>query len=416
MAVITPEEQQQLQQIAAHNTAILESTQWQPIQLANSLSASNSPSYALGTLFRFNLANTSAYIRSITIWLRNVTITNSNTTTAGALNRNGFYQLLGSLVVRLGNHIYRVPAGAIPLLWQTYSKRGDLASFRGNQTSNYAYATNLFSAGSSIAASGSTAYTGYIEIPFAVLEMDKDGDGMAPTLANTGMEVEFTTPASGSLQGTDPFVSPFGSVGTLALSGTTPGTISVWASIARQLSVTGNGALPPFIVGSAFVYEDVPQPFSQGPTFYTFQGQESALTLVKSIVVIDNPGELANEYSDPSNLAQMDLMYDQSSAVYENGDAQNPYWNAGGTGGLLNWMLNQGKAIGDQPPGVYVFDFGRGTDADYPNSAAYFNLDQFTKAGLRIKYATAPATGATIHFLNQYLVPGFYKALSSKAG
>ena len=213
MPVITPEEQQQLQQIAAHNTAILESTQWQPIQLANSLSASNSPSYALGTLFRFNLANTSAYIRSITIWLRNVTITNSNTTTAGALNRNGFYQLLGSLVVRLGNHVYRVPAGAIPLLWQTYSKRGDLASFRGNQTSNYAYATNLFSAGSSIAASGSTAYTGYIEIPLAVLEMDKDGDGMAPTLANTGMEVEFTTPASGSLQGTDPFVSPFGSVG-----------------------------------------------------------------------------------------------------------------------------------------------------------------------------------------------------------
>lgn len=408
MPVISQEQAAQLAKIRAQNQAVLAATEWVPVQFANSLGSGAYPAYASNTRYVFTLANTSGFLRSIRIWLQNVTFANSSTTAAGTLNRNGFYQLLGSLIVRLGNKLYSVPGGALPLLWQTYSGRGDLASFRGNQS--YGYSSNLFSAGSSVAASGSTAYTGYIDIPLAALKMVYDPDGIGPTLANTGMQVEFTTPAT--LQGTDPFQNPFGTAGVLALSSTAPGTISVWGSMARQVTVSSNGALPPFVVGSAFVYEDVPQQFLQASTFYTFQGQESALILVKSIVVIDSPGELAGEYSDPKNLATMDLMYDATTSVYDSGDAQNPYWN-GTVGGLSNWMVNQGRAIGDQPPGVYVFDFGRGTDPEYPNSNRYFNLEQFTKAGLQIKYGVAPATGAQIHFLNQYLVPDFYKALTA---
>lgn len=408
MPVINPDQQKMLAEIRAKNQAVLATTQWQWAQMANSLSGGGaSAAFALGSNFQFNLANTSGYLRRIRIWFQDVTITNSNGSTAGKLNRNGFYQLLGSLTVSLGNNIYRVPGGAMALLWQTYSRFGNLASYRGNQS--YGYSPDLFSANATVAASGSTAYTGYIEIPFAALDCVYDPDGMAPTLANTGMQVAFTTPATGALQGADCLISPFGTAGTLALSGSTPGTITIWAEMARQVSVASNGSLNPFVVGTAFVFEDVPQVFQTGPSFYTFQGQDSALILVKSIVVIDSPGELVNEYSDPSNLIRMDLMYDQQSPVFLNQASTTPFFGA--SGGLANWMVDSGQAIGDQPPGVYVFDFGRGTDADYPNSSVYMNLEQFSKAGLTIQYAVAPQTASNIHFLNQYLVPNFYKAL-----
>ena len=406
MPVISQEQAQQLAQIQAQNQQILASTQWQWARFANSLTSSNSPAYALGTLYRFNLANTSGFLRGIRIWLEGVTFANSSTTAAGALNRNGFAQLLGSLEVKLGNAIYRVQGGLIPLLWQTYSSRGDPMMYRGSQF--YDYSLDLSDTPTSIAASGTGAYTGYVDIPFAVLEKVYDPTGMAPTLANTGMEVEFTTP--GTLQGADCLISPFGAAGTLALSGTAPGTISVYGSMARQVSVVANGSLPPFVVSSAFVYQDVPQAFvSQESSFYPFQGQDSALILVKSIVVIDNPGDITGEYSDPAKIVRMDLMYDAQTPVYQSTNAQNPFFGA--SGGLSNWMVDQGKAIGDQPPGVYVFDFGRGTDAFYPNSNKYFNLEQFTKGGIQLEYSQAPNAGARIHFCNQYLVPDFYKAL-----
>lgn len=405
MPTVTQEQAKILQQVAAENQLILEQTQWQWAQFANSLSSGNNATYALNTVFRFNLANTSGYLRGIRIRIAGNEFSNSNSTTAGALNRNGFYQMLGSLVVRLGNAIYRVPGGAMALLWQTYSSGGRLPDYRGAQS--YAFSSSLSDIPTSVAASGNATWTSYVDIPFAVLQAVKNPEGIAPTLANTGMEVEFTTPST--LQGDDPFLNPFTSAGTLSL--TTGGTISVWGLLARQVTVASNQALSPFIVGPAYVFEDVPQTFVQGPAFYPFQGQESALILVKSIVVLDSPGELSGEYSDPQNLARMDLMYDANTPVYENSNSQNPYYAT--NGGLTNWLIDSGQAIGDQPPGVYVFDFGRGTDAAFPNSSVYFNLEQFTKAGLRIHYAVAPKAGAQIHFLNQYVVPNFFKALKA---
>ena len=405
MAVLTAEQANQLAKIRAQNKAVLASTQWTWVKMANDLGTGASPNYALGTDFRFTLANASAYVDTIRVWLIDTVITNSSTTVAGATNRGGLYALLGQLVVRLGNHVYRVPSAAIPLLIQTFSSQGKLANYRGDQ-SGYAYQSSLFAAPSSVAASGNSTYTGYFDIPLAMLEKVYDPDGIAPTLSNTGLQVEFTTPAA--LQGNDALISPFQTVGTLALSGGTPGTVSVWAHVARQVSVADTGALPPFVVGPAFVFEDVPQQFFQAETFYPFQGQQAQLILVKSIVVIDSPGELTGEFSDPKNIVKYDLMYDANTPVYESGQAQNPYFNT--TAGLMNWMVDQGEAIGDQPPGMYVHDFSRGTDPEYPNSVVYANLEKFSRMGVRITYAVAPQAGAQIHFLNVYLNPNFYEA------
>ncbi len=402
---ITQQEAARLAQIQAQNQAVLLTSQKEWVQLANSLGSAASPSYAMNTLYRFTLANTSAYLDKIRIWLHSVKVYNSSTTTAGALNRNGFYQLLGQLIIRLGNHVYRVPGGALPLLYQTFRRRGDLASFRGNQTYSD-YSSSLFAAASSVAASGNSTYTGYIDIPMAMLAMVGDPDGVMPTLSNAGVQVEFTSPSS--LQGADCMIYPFGTAGTLALD-STAGTIDVWAHVYKQIDVSDTGALPPFIVGPAFVFEDVPLPFYEAQTFYPFQGQQSNLILVKSIVVIDSPGELANEYSDAVNLEKMDLMYDATTPVFESGNAQNPLL-ASTTGGLMNQLVDQGEAIGDQPPGVYVYDFARGTNADYPNSQAYLNLEKFSRAGVRITYGAAPKTGAQLHLLNVYLRPNFYEA------
>lgn len=408
MAVINQEQAAQLAKIRQQNSIIYQTTEWQWAQFANGLAGGGGyVPYAVGANFRFVLQNTSGFMDYIRIWFQGITIANSSTTAAGTLNRNGFYQLIQSFQVALGNNIYRVPTAAIPLLWQTYSARGDLANYRGNQS--YGYSSSLYSAPTSVAASGTSVFTGYIDVPFAVLKNVYDTDGMVPTLANTGVVVTFTTPPSGGLQGTDCLLNPFGTAGTLALSSTAPGTVSVWAHMARQVSVTATGSLPPFIVASAFVLEDVAQAFSQGPAFYPFQGQEANLILVKSIAVIDSPGELAGEYSNPANLTRLDLMYDQMTPVYTSQQENQPFFGA--SGGLSNWMVDQGKAIGDQPPGVLVYDFGRGTDPKYPNSNAYFNLDQFSKAGLFITYAVAPAAGAQIHFFNQYLIPDFFQAL-----
>ena len=402
---VTQAQAQQLARVRAINQAVLLTSQKEWVQLANSLGSAASPNYALNTLFRFTLANTSAYLDKIRIWLHSVKVDNGSTTTAGALNRNGFYTLIGSLIVRLGNHVYRVPGGALPLLFQTFRRRGDLASFRGNQSySNYD--TDLFDAPSSVAVSSNSSYTGYIDIPMAMLAMVGDPDGIMPTLSNAGVQVEFTTPSS--FQGADAMVYPFGTAGTLTLD-STPGTIDVWAHVYKQITVTNTGALPPFTVGPAFVYESVPLPFYQAQTFYPFQGQQSNLILVKSIAVIDSPGDVTGEYSSASDLLKMDLMYDATTPVFESGNAQNPLINST-DGGLMNQLVDQGQAIGDQPSGVYVFDFGRGTNADYPNSQAYLNLEKFSRAGLRITYGTAPATGAQLYLLNVYLRPNFYEA------
>lgn len=393
------EEIAKLQQIRMQNQLVLDSTQWQWTKLANSLGSSNAPNYATDTLYKFTLANTSAYIKALRVWLGSIVITNS-ATVASPVNRNGIYQLLGSFQVRLGNNIYRLPASAIPLIIQTMNRDGRTPDYRGQQS--YSYSTNLFDAPTSVAASTTTTFKGYLDIPLALLAPVKDPDGIAPTLSNTGMEVEFTTPSS--LTGADPFLAPFGTGGTLSV---TSGTVEVHAQVARQITVSDSGPLPGFVVGPAFVFEDVPQAFVEAETFYPFQGQQANLILLKTIAVIDSPGELAQEFSNPTNIARLDLMYDADTPVYEDSAAQEPQ---PAFAYPANFLVDSGQAIGDQPPGVYVYDWSRGTNANYPNSMWYWNLEKFSRGGLRIRYNVAPQTGAQIHFINVYLRPKFYQA------
>lgn len=402
---ISPAEQQRLANIYAVNQNTLLGTQWQWAQLGNNLTKTANPSFAVAQPYSFTLANSSAYVKKLRVWIRELKIDNASAAVAAALNRNGFATFLGQFVVRLGNHMYRVPAGAIPLLYQTFRRRGDTALYRGDQT--YGYSANLSSVPTTVPISGSATFTGYVDVPLAMLEMVGDPDGIAPTLSNTGLQVDFTTPAA--LSGADCMLNPF-TGGTLTVDAITSGIISVWALIARQVNVSDAGNMPPFIVGPGFIFEDVPVAFAQAEAFYPFQGQQSNLVLLKSIMVIDSPGELANEYSNPANLQEIDLMYDANTPVYESRTAQNPDL---ATYGPTNWLVDQGQAIGDQPPGVYVFDFSRGTNADYPNSKFYANLQQFSRMGVRLLYGVAPAAGAQIHFCNLYLRNDLYQATNA---
>ncbi|MHB1669086.1 hypothetical protein [Thiomonas sp.] len=399
-------EQQKLAAIEMQNSAVLLKTQWQWAQMANDLASTASPAYATSTAYRFTLANSSAFVKMIRVWIRGLQIDNASAGTAGTPNRNGFFNLLGQFTVRLGNHIYSVPSGAIPLLWQTFSRNGRLADYRGRQS--FGYSSTLSNFPTTVAVSSNATYTGYVDVPLALLEKVGDADGVAPTLSNTGLQVSFTTPDA--LQGADALLYPFQTGGTLTVDGTNSGAITVWALIARQITVSDTGSLPPFVVGPAFIFEDVPLTFQQATTFYPFQGQQANLVLLKSILVIDSPGELAGEFSDPKNLQDISLMYDANTPVVESREAENPNI---GTVGPTNFLVDQGKAIGDQPPGVYVFDFSRGTNADYPNSTEYADLQKFSRMGVRLKYAVAPQAGAQLHLLNVYLRPNFYEATVS---
>jgi hypothetical protein len=212
------------------------------------------------------------------------------------------------------------------------------------------------------------------------------------------------------LQGDDCLVYPFGTAGTLAVDGTDNGSITVYARMMRQITVADTGALPPPVVGPAFVYEDVPVNFNEAETFYPFQGQQSNLYLAKSIVVIDSPGEVTGEYSNPTNLIELDLMYDANTPVVECRAAQNPSIS---TYGPMNFLIDQRQRYGDLPPGVFVFDFISGTNSMYPNSNVLANLTKFSRMGVRIQYGTAPQTGAKLHLCNLYVRPDFFQATTT---
>lgn len=398
-------------QNAQQNDFTLLHTLFDWVQLGNALSSANKPTYALQSNYKFTLPNSSGYIDRFRIWIQDLDI--NVATAAASLNRGGFAALLGLLEVKLGNHIYRVKSTAVDLLAQTFSRQGRNPRYsgahQGGATPAYSYLLSGSANGSTSSESFQTAlgdniWNGYLEIPMAMLEMVGDSEGIAPTLSQAPFEVSWTTPAS--LQSADAYEAPIQSGGTavVTLGTTTTSAISVWAHMAKLRTVFSNQALPAFVVGSGFRFEEVSVPFLQSPSFYTFQGQSGFNTLVKSIAVIDNPGELAGEFSNaPTNLLQWDLMYDRDNDAYTSSAKNNPT-------SVYNWLVDQRRAIGDQPPGVFVFDWSRGTNADYPNSHGYLDLTTFRNAGVYATYNVAPASTATIKFLNVYLDDKLYTA------
>lgn len=414
---------------AQQNSMNLLQSRYEWAQMGNNLGTGSYVTYALNTNFSFSLSNTSSFIRRIRIWLHGIDI-NVATADMDGLNRGGIMTLLGkSLEVTLGGHVYRISAFGLGLLRQTFSRHGHGPWYAGayadnGYSSGYDYTPSL--SGSKLATAVSTGFSynigdnlwqAYIDIDLALLRMVGDADGMAPTLSQSSLTVKFTTPSA--LSGSDATLYPLQSGGTgVATLGTAgpnsgPGLVSVWAEVPNLRVPFATDALPPFQVGPGFRVEEVDVAFVADRTFYKFQGDSANKTLVKSIIVINNPGELAGEFSNAAvNLTKFNLQYDSQKVLELHNSNTDPtnYNTFSVDAQLKNLMVDQRQAIGDQPNGVYVIDFSRGTNADYPNSEGYLDLETFQNAGVEMEYGGTIESGAQVKMFNVYLDESLYTA------
>jgi len=411
--------QQQLQQIYAHNQAVLTNTQWKWVRFGTT-AGTNEPAFALGQSYEFVLTNTSAFLDKLRVWFLNVPIEVTLSTQSGSAageNAGTIWAALGTIQVKLGQHVYQLRAGLIPLVLSTFQKRGYRWYDPGQRS--YAYSPALYgsvngstSTNGVSTAAGTNVFTGYLDIPLAALEMVRDPDGVMPTLSNAGVSVAFTT--VNQLAGTDalryPFYAVNGATVTLGQNaqGTT-GSIVVMGHVATYKTVFQTEALPSFIAGVGYQLIENAQSLDTTTDFFaTFQGQSTNVKLVKSLVVVNNPGQLTGQFSDPTTITKLDLMYDKENYVTENGERNNPPGQP-----ILNFMADQRELYGDLPPGVFVFDWSAGTDPEYPNNYGYLDLTLFKNAGILLSSSvSAWEPGAQVVFANMYLNPTLYTALA----
>ena len=406
--------QASMQKIYLKNEALMKHTNWE-WQLFSSKAGGYGATIALNTPYTFYFENATFYTKGLRLKVNNMKVDFATTTASGSavgVNAGGLLAFLGTLRVKLGNDIYRVRASAIPLLVQTFMKNGFGYPFRGNTTRSYSYQLSGSSQGSStssnavITSAGTTTINWYVDIPLAMLQSVYDPDGIAPTLSRAGLEVSFTT--GNSLTGDDATLYPFYSTsgGTATLASSSPGTFSVSMLTATQNEVMSNKALPPFEVSSGFVVEENVYPLTATQRqFFTFQGQASNLWLTKSIVVINNPGQVAGAYSQNADLSYLALRYNKSKdIVVWNSENMSP----GSPVPLDMFFIDQGEMYGDLPDGVLVFDWMAGTDPEYPNRHGYFDIGALRDAGIAFSTNATLKTGAEICFYNIYLVPDLY--------
>ncbi|MHB1701493.1 MAG: hypothetical protein ACYCSN_15445 [Acidobacteriaceae bacterium] len=410
--------QAQLLANAAHNAQVLQQTQWDWVPFGSN-SNTTTPGFALSTPYTFTLQNTSAYLDGIRIWLNDIDIDVTITSGAVTPTTAGIWAMLGTLQVALGNNVYQVNAAAIPLLMASWQKRGNPFNYAGQTT--YAFSAGLYGSvngststvGAPSYAAGHNFFTGYLDVPFAMLEMVYDGDGIMPSLSNAGISVKFTTNASfGGATGAaaDAYrnAAYIPSTVTVALGTTSSygasGQISVWGHVATQTDVMSTSALPPFIVGPAFlVQENATTIAGSTSAFYPFQGQSAQTKLVKAMVIVNNPGEVAGYFCNNDNMVELSLMYDGSKKAVESTVAENPF-------AIANWLVDQRKLYGDQPPGVFFFDWSAGTDPEYPNDYGYLDLTVYKNAGVKVQYSGTLGTNPQVIIVPVYLNPTLYEA------
>lgn len=410
------EVQSALRKVYQRNQAIMKRTNWQWQSFAAQGGGTISPIDTQQS-YKFNLLNETFYLKKLRLWFINMQVDIATTTTAGSaigVNAFGLYAFLGTLRVTLGNDIYRIRAGAIPLIMQTFMKNGHGYPYRGDTVREYSASLNgstqgtTVAAGSIITSAGTTTINSYLDIIFAYLEKVFDPEGIVPTLSRAGVQVSFTTQES--LTGADATAYPFYAANgaTIALSAT-PGYFAVQALAATQNEVMSNKALAPFDVSSGFVIEENIYPLvAQKRQFFTFQGQSSNLWLVKTIMCINNPGEVPGGLSKAENLTYLALRYNKSKDIVVWDDENN---SQGAPIPLANFLVDQGDAYGDLTSGVYVFDWASGTDPEYPNRHGYFDLGALRDGGISLSYT--PASGALepeaeVQFYNMYLVPDLF--------
>ena len=410
------EVQSALRKIYLRNQAILKRTNWQWESFAAQGGGTTAP-IALQTSYKFVLLNETFYMTKLRLFFINFQFTVTESTTSGSaigVNAFGIYALLGTFRVQLGNDIYRIRAGAIPLILQTFMTNGHGYPYRGDTTRSYSYNLNGSSQGATTAANsiittgGTTTVNTYMDVPFAFLEKVYDPEGIVPSLSRAGVMVSFTT--TESLTGADASAYPFYSAegATIALTDT-PGSFAVEAYTATQNEVMSNRALAPFDVSSGFVIEENIYPLTATQRqFFTFQGQSSNLWLVKTLMVINNPGEVTGGLSKAENLTYMALRYNKSKDIVV-WDAENS--PPGHPVPLANKLIDQGEMYGDLNSGVYVFDWASGTDPAYPNRHGYFDLGALRDGGISFSYTPTSGTlspEAEVQFYNMYLVPDLF--------
>lgn len=413
--------QQKLAAAFAHNAAVLDQTLWKWIPFGTTAGTSQ-PAFALNQSYSFGLSKTSTYLDKIRIFLANVPITvteGTGTSPAALLTSGGLWSVLGTLHVALGRDVYRVRAGLLPLLLSTFQKFGRTYHYPG--MFSYPYSSLLYGStnGSTtstdiLTGAGTNVVSGYLDVPMTLLEAVKDPDGIMPTLSEAGVSVTFTTqptltPPTGAVA--DALSYPFVTTGgtTVALgtnaSGNT-GSIFVMAHAALFKTVTSTAALPPFEAGVGFqVLEQTQTPDTPTNFFATFQGQSSNVKLVKSVLVLNNPGEVTAAFGDPTQITTLDLMYDASEEAVPDSSTNNPPDSF-----VMNRLIDQRARYGDLPANVFVFDFASGTDAEYPNDYNFLDLSLFKNAGVRINRKNAWQAGAQAVFCNMYLNPTLYNA------
>lgn len=414
------EVQAALRKIYLRNQAIMKRTNWQWETFSTQGGGTVSP-IALSQPYKFTLLNETFYIKKLRMHWINFQYTVTTSTASGSavgVNAFGLSAFLNVLRVQLGNDIYRIRAGAIPILLQTFGKYGLGYPFRGINSQAYSYMLSGSSQGTTtannslITAAGSTTANWYLDIPFAYLEKVYDPEGIVPSLSRAGVQVSFTTMES--LAGDDATAYPFYEANGATISlgdanGNNPGYFAVEALTATQNEVMSNKALAPFEVSSGFVIEENIYPLTaKNRQFFTFQGQASNLWLVKSIMVINNPGEVAGEAANNANLTYMALRYNKSKDIVV-WDSENSPQNAPIP--LTELFIDQGETYGDLPPGVVVFDWASGTDPEYPNRHGYFDLGALRDGGVSLSYNPSSGTlspDAEVQFYNMYLVPDLF--------
>ena len=420
--------QEQQARIAQNRYNLLHGqTQW--AQLGNALGTTPNPQYALNTNFKFQLNNTQGYLRKFRLLFSGLDV-NVATAAATGLTRGGLLAFLGSLTVKLGANIYNFEnAPLLDILGHTFSRDGHSMWFNGwnlDSGVSYGYAPALagsvngstYDAGTYQVAVGDNLYNFWIDIPMTLLAMVGESDGIAPTLSNSSMSVEFHTPSalSATYGSADHLAFPINPSATsvVTLGNTGKGYVRCYAQLDLLRTVFSSEALPPYEVGSGFRFEQNTVDLLKGNNYYTFQGDAGNEVLLKTVMIVNDPGSLAGEFSNlTANAIKMDLKYDSQNPIVEHNEDTDP--GSDGYFGtqepyLKNFFIDQRQKFGDQPNGIAIFDWSAGTNANYPNSYGYLNIKKFNKAGIQLNYNATPNAGATITFANIYLDPKLYTA------
>ena len=370
--------------------------------------ALNSP----GVEFQLKSANRS--VLAIRIKLTDIPLTVTPGTGTVGMNPYALAGLLGSLKVQLGNIIYQFPASLIPLMLRTFQAYGTEYWYAGRVATAdaYDYTPKLY--GTISAATGT--WTGWIDLPMAWLLPTNDSLGVSPTMSGSPLSLIFDTPQT--LAGTDPVLFPFYTTGAgaVTLTGAT-GVVEAFVltmtgiSPAGSSSATPNGVVGTPAFGSGIEIRERSIVLQTGESlsdyFVRFQEGTGQKELLKSIIILDNPGQVNGEYSVNTDFTKVDLMFDADQPAVEYNSKNNSQKAAF----VDNFFIDQRKMYGDLPGGVLVFDFLSGTDPRFPNNYhAHFNLSQKPDAGVLLSYTGSMNSGARVRVLNMYGRTNLYTA------